>query len=228
MSTSWKLFTMFGVDVKAHWSFLLIIPMILVFFGSAGIAGIALGILLYGLIFGSVVLHEFGHILTGRKFGYHTHDVILSPLGGMARMNLSAPPPKEEFWITAMGPAVNVGLLILGIPIYFLTSNTSGIFDLINQITLFFIYFNCIMVLFNVLPIYPMDGGRILRSFLKGTLKMNHIKATIIAVNVTNVLAIVVGILGVVVMHNFILPIIMLFIALSANAEKKTLQRFYG
>jgi Zn-dependent protease len=168
--------------------------------GSATNIPLLLGILFS--LFGCVILHEYGHALTARRFGIGTRDITLYPIGGVARLERISEKPWEEFWIAVAGPAVNVAILILLIlfttPLAFLrpgllASNVNG--ELIP--TTFGVYLgalflgNLVLVLFNMAPAFPMDGGRVFRAVL--AMWVGHLTATRIAARVGVVVAILGG-----------------------------------
>jgi Zn-dependent protease len=179
MLRSWKLGTAFGIGIYVHWTFLLV-PL-LVFWNSAGLgASVALFILALTLaVFGCVVLHELGHALMARRFGIPTRDITLYPIGGVASMERMSERPWEEFWIAVAGPAVNVAIAaLLGVLLFVLPEGeelTIAAETLLLQ--------NIVLVLFNLLPAFPMDGGRVLRALL--ALRLGRLRATEIAVSLS-------------------------------------------
>jgi len=164
-----KLFKAFGIPVEVHSTWFFFIAFIS-FLGSRAMAsnptemtvGFFLFFAMFAYIFSFVILHEFGHALAAKSFGYEVKKIGLYPFGGIAFVDGSfSSCPKHEFWITFFGPFVNVVLsLITGT---LLMISGEGILHHILKISF---YSNLVMFLFNLLPIYPMDGGRIMRSFL--------------------------------------------------------------
>ena len=170
----------FGVEVKMHGTFLLLLAFV-------AISGLLKGGLFQGLlsvalsviIFGVVVLHEFGHILAARKYGIQTKDVILSPLGGVARLMGMPRNPNAEMVIAAAGPAVNLVLAGIGsllIQLSLFSNPASFGMAFLSALTGWFVTINLVLLGFNLIPAIPMDGGRILRAFLSK--KQGHLKAT--------------------------------------------------
>ena len=166
MKWSWKITTIAGIDVFIHATFLLIIGWVGLSYWqqTRTLAGTLEGILFTLLLFGCVVLHEFGHALTARRYGIKTRDITLYPIGGVARLERMPDKPIQEFWVALAGPAVNVviavllfGWLIISGTLAPLAglSMTSGPF--IERLLLV----NVSLVLFNLIPAFPMDGGRI-------------------------------------------------------------------
>lgn len=192
MNGSWKLGQLAGVHVQIHWTFLLL-PLLVAWstWSSAGAAA-AFGAVIFVLaIFGCVILHELGHALAARQFGIKTQDITLLPIGGVARLQRMPGQPLQEFVIALAGPAVNVliaasllGMLRLQgvVPAQTLT------LELIQTSFLTrLMWTNVILVLFNLLPAFPMDGGRVLRSLL--ALAVSYVRATQIAVVVGRIMA---------------------------------------
>lgn len=212
MRGSWRIGTAFGIGIYIHWSFL-ILPGLVLAFTYGNLVELVFSELLIASIFGCVVLHELGHALMARKFGIPTLDITLLPIGGVAR--LGKPPqseddgqadvfekPSEEFWIALAGPAVNVviaailaGLLALtAAPVLHLVSSALGPDELFQERMPFLQQYlaalltcNLALVAFNMLPAFPMDGGRVLRSVL--AMAMNRLQATEFAASIGTVVA---------------------------------------
>lgn len=183
--------TYFGIPVKIHWTFGYIIFYI-IYSGYQDNLGLQ-GMLWFGLfilsLFLCVILHEYGHALTARRYGVHTADIILTPLGGIARLTKMPDKPVQELIVALAGPLVNViiaGLLFVGLYFgfeynpfiidvdiaYNFTGNPGGFFGML-MLT------NIALVVFNLLPVFPMDGGRVLRSLI--AMKASKVRATLIA-----------------------------------------------
>jgi Zn-dependent protease len=156
----------FGVPVNLHWSWLLF--MFIVAYSNPMFG------LLFGVLFLIVLLHEFGHCLAGRYYGIEAQNVTLYPFGGVALMKMPTS-SKQEIVVALAGPAVNVAL----IPLLWLC-NYAYPHDLIKQIC----DLNLVILCFNLLPVFPMDGGRVFRALLALLLK-DHAKATIFAGSVS-------------------------------------------
>lgn len=174
------------------------------------------------VLFFCVVLHEYGHALTGRKFGIKTKDIILSPIGGLARLETMPEKPIQEFFIAIAGPLVN---LIIGITLAVILHFATGRvfpemnlfrFDDPGEFVRWITWMNFALFFFNLIPAFPMDGGRILRSLLAA--KMGKIKATKIASFIGRVLAIGFVIFGVF-NQQLTLSLIGLFIFMMAGKE---------
>ncbi len=176
MKGAFQITTLWNVPVKIHWSFFLL-PLWIG--GSSLYEGMSLStvgwLLAYVLLlFLCVLLHEFGHILMARRLGVGTQDVVLTPIGGVARLNRMPEKPKNEFLVSIAGPLVNVGIVLLLSPSLYYFS-ISDLLDLEDLEVLFaspkyfmqiLILANLMLVGFNLIPAFPLDGGRMLRAGL--------------------------------------------------------------
>lgn len=213
MKGSIRLFSIFGISVKIHFTFLLL-PLIF-----AHLYG-AQGVFLILFVFCCVTFHEVCHSLQARHFGVKVEQIILLPIGGVAGMGSIPEKPSEEFKIAIVGPLFNIGLaLVLFFPAYFLLGPQNLFNPGIETWPKTFAYafwINPILALFNLLPAFPMDGGRILRAFLAK--KMDYGKATRIAVGFGHTFAVLFGFVGFI-SGNLILIIIAFFIFMAASQE---------
>lgn len=220
LSRSFKIGKLFQVPIHLH-STLLLIPLIFLFshINSSDLL-FKLGefIFHFSFILFFVLLHEFGHILMARKFLYPTSFVILSPIGGIAFIRLPIYIlPYQEFWITFAGPLVNFILALFFLPFTVLFPD----FKLIE----FFFYSNLILGCFNLLPIFPMDGGRIFRSLLQIIFKIGIYLATKICVTVTIIIGIF-FIIPAIAVGNITFVLIIIFMLYMANLELTALEKF--
>ncbi len=201
MFRSWKLGQAFGIGIFVHWTFLLLL--VYLFFANLGGGHLTLAlfsVLMLGSVFGCVILHELGHALTARHFGIATRDITVYPIGGVARLERMSERPWEEFWIAVAGPAVNVvialllaGLLVLSGTAEFdglgaLPTATAILSDPVVTAIQSLLLANVGLVMFNLLPAFPMDGGRVLRALLATWL--GRLTATEIAAGMGVVMAI--------------------------------------
>ena len=193
---SLALFSFKGIKVLMHWSFPLLIVWVIISSLGAGMDArhIFQQILYVLVVFCCVVMHEFGHALTALHFGIRTRNILLLPIGGVASLERIPEKPAQELLVTLAGPAVNLAItLLVGIP-FFLFGNNAFITDPIKGPTGslaligFIVTVNLGLFLFNLIPAFPMDGGRILRSSL--AFAMDRVKATRIAATVGKVFAI--------------------------------------
>jgi Zn-dependent protease/predicted transcriptional regulator len=170
-------------------------------------------------LFACVVMHEFGHALAAQRYGIQTKDIVLYPIGGVARLEKLPEDPKQELWVAFAGPLVNIALfIILSTILSFTGFNIESLEELKirpNTILLYIASANLILALFNLLPAFPMDGGRVLRAFL--SIKLPRAKATQIAGGIGQFLAIFFVFFGL--FNNPILVLIGIFIFLGAGAE---------
>ena len=221
MKWSWKIARVAGVDINLHWTFLLLIGWILFSELLAGSSWTAawMGVGFILSLFGCVVLHELGHALAARAFGVPTKDITILPIGGVARLGRIPEHPVQEFVIAIAGPLVNLGiaaaimvlLLVLGAGELWFGSVITGHF-LQNLM-----WANVVLVLFNLLPAFPMDGGRILRAGLAGFLE--YARATRLAAAVGQAMAILFALAGLFVVNNPLLLLVAIFIYLGAASE---------
>ena len=185
MTWSFTIGKLFGSEIKVHATFVLLLAWI----GSAawlseGPGAALLNVLFIIALFACVVAHEFGHALMARRFGIGTADITLLPIGGMARLEKIPDDPGQEIAVALAGPAVNVGIwaaltLFLGfgsgvMPLAQIEDTAQGFFERLAAVNLF-------LVLFNLIPAFPMDGGRVLRAVLQfwfGRARATQIAAT--------------------------------------------------
>ena len=167
MKWSWKLGRAAGVDIYVHLTFLLFLGW--EFFSRAlrgDIAGaVWQGIVFYMLLFGTVVLHELGHAMAARRYGIGTQDIILLPIGGVARLLGNPGSAVEELVIALAGPAVNLVLAGLIFAALQLAPETAGV-GVLGVLLATWLRINLGLLLFNLIPAFPMDGGRVLRAML--------------------------------------------------------------
>jgi Zn-dependent protease len=179
--------TLWGIPLKVHWT----LGLLMLFFGYVAFSNNlklwqAIGLMsLVVVLFLCVVLHEYGHALAAKRFGIKTKDIILSPIGGVARLETMSEHPFTEFVIALAGPMVNLMImLVLGVGMYFYDGNVfPKVYDFKFseplELVKYVIGMNGLLFAFNLIPAFPMDGGRILRSLL--ATRMSHHKATRIA-----------------------------------------------
>ena len=238
MSWSFKLITVSGIPIRVHASFLLVLVWAawLGFNNSNGRsawASIGFMVLFTLLLFLCVVLHELGHSLAAQAVGTKVHDITLWPIGGVARLSAMPRRPLHEFLITAAGPAVNVVLaaVLAGVAVAWIGPNRvssmfvtgRGLARLLEaqngqSLVLLLALQNIILVVFNLIPAFPMDGGRLLRSFLAGFLSFHT--ATRLASWVGQGLAVVLIVLSFVPPGNFFLTLIGGFVFIGAWQER--------
>jgi len=225
MIRPWKIGNAFGIDIFVHWTFLFL-PLWIVLNQPAAPAGELLFVMvLVAAMFGCVVLHELGHALTARGFGIGTRDITLYPIGGVARLERMSENPWEEIRIAVAGPAVNVVIaLVLGLVLFLGALVSPGWVSAssLGHFVFLLMALNLGMVVFNLLPAFPMDGGRVLRAFL--SLAVGHLQGTRAAVWVGGVLALMLGLGGALILGNPWLLVIAAFIFLAGQQELRMVE----
>lgn len=221
MKWSWKLGEVADIGIFVHWTFLILIGWIaMVDIVNGRPLGEAIeGIVFVLALFGCVVLHELGHALTAKRYGVRTQDITLLPIGGLARLERIPENPVQEFWIAVAGPAVNVVIAGLLAALLFVLRGNLGSGQLQISTGEFLpqlMYVNVALVLFNMIPAFPMDGGRVLRAVL-AHFSGDYVRATQNAAAVGQALAIMFGFLGL--FGNPLLLLIALFVYLGAQEE---------
>jgi len=225
MSWSIRIARIGGTDVKIHVTFLLLLAWIgFVYYRVGGSEAALRGILYILLLFLCVLLHEFGHVFAARRYGIRTPDITLLPIGGVARMERMPDKPGQELVVALAGPAVNVviaGILFLILGHISSPTDVARIedprADMLSQLA----SVNVMLVLFNLIPAFPMDGGRVLRSLL--AMRLNYARATQIAATIGQGIAFLFGFLGLL-GANPLLIFIAVFIYMGAAAEAKYAQ----
>jgi stage IV sporulation protein FB len=202
-------FRLWGIDVKVHWSFVLVLAFGAFVYGvgpAGWVTGSLYGVLTILLLFVCVTLHEYGHALAARRFGIGTRSILLLPIGGVANLERIPEKPGQEIVIVAAGPLVNVVLALLLLPVALVVGNGADVFNFdamgasiqnpgFFNLLVFLISTNILLALFNLLPAFPLDGGRLLRALLAYT--MPYVRATQIAVAVGRLLAVMMAIFGI-------------------------------
>ena len=225
MKWQWKLGRFAGIDVFVHATFLLLLGWVGYshWLENQDWGEVLSGILFILALFLCVVLHEYGHALTARRYGIKTRDITLYPIGGVARLERMPEKPIEELWVALMGPAVNVVIAAL-LFAYLSVTNT---FVPITSLTVAsgsfverLLIVNIMLVLFNLLPAFPMDGGRVLRALL--AMRMDYVKATQVAAFIGQGMAFLLGFIGL--FGNPFLLFIALFVWIGASQEAGAVQ----
>jgi len=234
MSWSIKLFRVKGIEIRVHLTFVLILIWAASRWGvtmKGGITGALYGVLVILLLFACVTIHELAHSLTAMRFGIKVRNITLLPIGGISQMDEMPKKPSEELRMSLAGPLSNfiiaVVLLLLSIPMNFQAEVSAGRMSQVlgsvswKGLLAYLITANLMLGLFNLLPAFPMDGGRVLRSIL--AMRMDHAKATSIAAAAGQGLAWVMGLVGVL-SGAWTLVIIAVFIYLGAGQEGKMVE----
>jgi len=227
MRWSFTILRVAGTDLRLHVTFLLLLAWVgIAEFATGGTETAFRGVVFILLIFASVVLHEFGHVFAARRFGIPTPEIILLPIGGISRLKRIPDDPKQELAVALAGPAVTAGIVL----VLFLAGGTLAApavegrpgapgGDLLSRL----LFVNLLLLFFNLLPAFPMDGGRVLRSFL--AMRMSYVRATTIAARVGQGMAFFFGFVGL--FFNPLLIFIALLVYLGATQEAASTQVKY-
>ncbi len=225
MRWAWKLGEYAGIAVYVHATFLLLIGWIalLHWLQLGTLQAVVSGVVFILLLFGCVLLHEFGHALTAKRYGIRTRDITLLPIGGVARLERMPDKPVQELWVALAGPAVNVVLFIVLylflqakaslLPVEQIDAVRGSIWSRLMIVNLF-------LAAFNLLPAFPMDGGRVVRALL--AMRMDYVQATNIAAALGQGMAFLFGFLGL--LFNPFLLFIALFVWIGAAQEASMVQ----
>lgn len=221
MRWSYRIVRVAGIDVKIHVTFLLLLAWLgAMRWQTGGLAGAAEGVGFTLLLFLCVLLHEFGHAFAARAYGIRTPDITLLPIGGVARLERMPDKPVQELVVAIAGPAVNVviaAILFFVLAAKFRFSELADLDQLGESLPANLLAVNVMLVVFNAIPAFPMDGGRVLRALL--AMKFDYVLATTIAARVGQVLAggfAVAGLLG---FGSPMLVLIAAFVFMGAQQE---------
>ena len=223
MKWSWKIATIAGIPIYVHSTFVLILLWFAWPSEGQGLLSMLAGLAFILTLFTCVVLHELGHALTAGHYGIETRDITLLPIGGVARLEKMPDDPRQEFWVAVAGPAVNVAIALLLFAVLLLEGRTQqgppmsvvgGSF--LERIMIV----NVALVLFNMLPAFPMDGGRVLRAVL--AMRMDYARATQVAATVGQGMALLFAVVGL--RYNAFLILIAFFVWIGASQEAGIVQ----
>ena len=219
MRWSLNLGSIAGTAIRIHITFLLFLLWLgTVFYQKGGAEAAWQGTIFILLIFLCVLLHELGHVFAARHYGVKTRDVTLWPFGGIASMERMPDKPSEELIVAVAGPAVNVtiaAMLFMLVRPHLDVETLPKIDDPSVSLTVKVLGANIVLVVFNMIPAFPMDGGRVLRALL--AMRMGNVRATEMAARIGQGFAIVFGVLGI--FYNPMLLIIAAFVFLAASSE---------
>jgi Zn-dependent protease/CBS domain-containing protein len=225
MAWSWKFARIAGIDVRVHVTFLMLVGWIAMRHWSDGhdVGAVLEGVGYILVLFACVVAHEFGHALTAARYGIRTRDITLLPIGGLARLERMPDDPRQELWVALAGPAVNV-VIAAAIFAWLLATGTWEPLSALTVVSGSFLervlLANVTLVAFNLLPAFPMDGGRALRALL--ATRMEYARATERAAAIGQGMAVLFGFVGLFV--NPMLLFIALFVWIGAGQEASMVQ----
>ncbi len=226
MKWSLRIARVANIDVYVHATFLILLGYVAwVYLAQRGrVADALMGMVFIITIFGIVVLHELGHALAARRYGIRTRDITLLPIGGVARLERMPEDPKQELVVALAGPAVNVAIAALLFFVIFPTLK----FDQLGRLHVFggafllnLFLVNLWMAAFNLIPAFPMDGGRVLRALL--AMRFEYVRATQVAATIGQFLALGFVAAGLLLPNPFLL-FIALFVWLGAAGEASMVQ----
>jgi Zn-dependent protease len=220
MGSSWRIGRIAGIDVYVHFTFILLLAWVALrhYTAHGSLADVMVGLAYIPVLFGLVVLHELGHALAARHYGIRTRDIILLPVGGVARMEEMPADAAKELVVALAGPAVNLVLaaaIFLALTLGRGLSPVGDVFRVGGSFLEQLFWVNVSLALFNLLPAYPMDGGRVLRALL--AMRLDHARATEVAAVIGKGMAIVFAILGL--FYNPFLIFIALIVWSGASQE---------
>ncbi len=217
MKYSLKIFSVFGIPVELHISFLALMLVIYVvaYFNLIPSINLLTAVLIT-LVFVTVVLHELSHSYVAKRYGIKIKRIVLIPIGGLSEMDETPKDPAQELRIALAGPVAN--LVIALISYIILIIFTASLSTVLLGAIYYFVIVNLLLGLFNLLPAFPMDGGRILRAFLAE--RMSFIRATKLAATIGKEFAIIMAVVGV--FFNFLLILIAIFVYFGADGEYRS------
>jgi Zn-dependent protease/CBS domain-containing protein len=231
MGGSFKIGSFSGIDVRVHWTFFLLLAFF-AFIGyqaSGSLLGALTPIAVIVALFVCVLLHEFGHSLVAQRLGIEIHSITLLPIGGVSNLESLPEKPSDELKITIAGPLVNVVLAPVFFGVGLLLGAEPGIpadlFTGIGSVGQFFFYLgylNVVLAVFNLLPAFPLDGGRILRGVL--ATRLGAIRSTEIASRVGQLFALAFFLIGLL-SGNILLALVAVFIFFGASGEEQMVRQ---
>ncbi len=199
MKWSFSLGRVLGIELRIHATFLLLLAFVTLaqWLRSGDVRVALVGLAFFSALFLCVVLHEYGHALMARRYGVATHDITLLPIGGLARLERMPDTPSQELWIALAGPAVNIVIAAL-LAGWLAIAGDFGAFSAVDPVGGSFVAsllaINLFLVAFNMLPAFPMDGGRVLRAVL--AMRLDYARATRIAASIGQGMAVLFGLFG--------------------------------
>jgi len=221
LKSSFRVVTVKGIGIFAHWTFLVMLAGLFAFYLYQGLSVVAalMGVALISTVFGCVVLHELGHAFMARHYGIPTLDITMYPIGGVARLTRMPTKPKEEFMIAIAGPAVNVAIAAVLYVVNGMMGANISMYEAMNtqaNVLGMLMWINIGLVVFNMMPAFPMDGGRVFRAAL--ATQMDYRTATHIASLAGQIIAVVFAVFGIF-SGMWTLPFVAVFVFIAARQE---------
>jgi len=221
-----NLFRIRGIQLALHASFLLLLAYVAwEGWSEGGLEGAAWSVAIIGAFFTCVVLHELGHCFTAMHFGIGVRRILLMPIGGMAEFESIPREPSRELLMTLAGPAVN--FVIAGLLWLVVGSPETWAFSSYESSALGFthllLHWNLLMGAFNLVPVFPMDGGRIFRALL--ATRLPYLRATFWAATVGKVLAVIAALVAIFWLHTYLTAVLFAFIFFAGETEYRAVKR---
>lgn len=219
---AWTIGRVAGIDIQVHATFLLLLAWVaFAEYQSVGTAAAAVdGVVFVLALFASVVLHEYGHALTAAHFGVRTRAILLLPIGGVSQLEEIPRQPRQELAVALAGPLVTIGVVVVlyiivratGMPV-----DTSAALSGRGPFLVRLMWINVVLAVFNLVPAFPMDGGRVLRALI--ATRTDYVEATTIAARIGQAFAFVFGLVGLLVLGNVLLVLVAFFVWIGAAGE---------
>ncbi|MCF7837123.1 MAG: site-2 protease family protein [Candidatus Marinimicrobia bacterium] len=213
MANSTRIGIWFGIPIQVHITLWLCLPLFALQFANL-LDGVSFGAGLVAAagLFVSVALHELGHALVSRRYGCRVREILLLPIGGVAKLERLPREPRAEILIALAGPAVSLTLFVFGR----VAASLFAFWSVVSSVFMALAFINLFLALFNLLPSFPMDGGRIFRAWM--TPRLGRLNATYLAMRVGRFLAVIMGLIGLFRGQIFLVAIA-IFIYIAAGAE---------
>lgn len=213
-----------GIDVYVHATFFLLLAYFAAVYWSetGAVAGVLAGLALILMLFACVLLHEYGHALTARRYGVATRHITLLPIGGVALLESMPREPRQEIAVALAGPAVNLVIAALAWALIEAGGLPGGLLAIDANAGFLpsLLFANLALAVFNLIPAFPMDGGRVLRALL--SMRMDRVRATRVAATIGQGLAVLLGLAGLYL--NPVLVLIAVFVWMGAGAEARAME----
>jgi Zn-dependent protease/CBS domain-containing protein len=218
---TWNLGRLFGIPIRVHMTLLFLLAWIVAAHAmrGTGLVGTSLGLFLVLSIFAIIVVHELGHALMARRYGIGTRDILLLPIGGISRLECMPDNPRQELDVAIIGPVINLVLAAVlwgGITLFGGSTRIDEATTIGGAIATQLMWINVVLAVFNLLPAFPMDGGRVLRALL--AMRMSKQRATDIAALLGKGFAALIGMFGL--FYNPLLILIAVVVWFGASQER--------